>query len=231
MKKSIKNILINKDRLRVLFALSNLDQNERTSCPGPEKMALFLSNNLDDIERESILYHMESCPYCYSEWMTAPMPDKSFANVLHRYMNSIQSLYRTTKDNVYDYLEDLKVLFMLRDTKLSYAYARRDSDDQDDSMNFSTIKKTFNDLTLSIDVEKNEDNHFDLKVDVFQKDKKAENIDISLKGKNYDKRLLLDDYIIFDDLISGDYQMIIKQKTLVKGEYHFTIDNSGLRDM
>jgi len=215
----------------VLFALSNLDQNERTSCPGPEKMALFLSNNLNDTERESILYHMESCPDCYNEWMTAPMPDISFASVLHRYMNSIQSLYRTAKDNVYDYLEDLKVIFRFSDSKLSYAYARRDSDDQDDSVKLSTIKKTFNDLTLSIYIEKNEDNHFDLKIDVFQKDQKAENIDISLRGNNYDKRLLLDDYIVFDDLISGDYQMIIKQQTMVKGEYNFTIDNSGLRDM
>jgi hypothetical protein len=60
-----------KDRLKARIALAVQERISPGECPSAEELAAFADGKLDEKEREEILAHLNACPDCHEDWLTA----------------------------------------------------------------------------------------------------------------------------------------------------------------
>lgn len=94
------------------------------------------------------------------------------------------------------------------------------------------LEKEFNSFFAEMYIEKIRPDTVTLSVRITVNHDRPKNVTISLisdSGK-LASRFLHNDFEVFDDLMFGNYQLILKQNAEVKYEYYFAVDHEGFRE-
>ncbi|MBU0995335.1 MAG: hypothetical protein KJ737_22795 [Proteobacteria bacterium] len=88
-----------KDRLKVLFALSVKKHDEKGECPDSAEFAALIDGNVSSEKREALFSHVDACPECYHEWLTATaiLSDNDKTDVTDRHHHSKTGFFNTYK--------------------------------------------------------------------------------------------------------------------------------------
>lgn len=64
------------DRILALLALASQETGEKGECPTVDELEIFGNGKSSPQKRREIMAHLNTCPTCYSEWLTMPPPPR-----------------------------------------------------------------------------------------------------------------------------------------------------------
>lgn len=217
-----------------------------------ETLAAYIGNTLSDDEKQQIEEHLADCDECRKffvltneilkdeevpEWETAD--GKKAEEILNKIkektdlIKPVEVFCQWIKASLSDLASC--VWFSCFESQAALSAVRSVSAEKGTTIDYLYLKKNIHDLETEMYIRKMEDHKADLKIRISKQGVKVGNIRLTLKGEGMRdvSRPLRDEYVLFEKLSFGNYDLILIQRgTEAKQEYHFTfkLDETGIQE-
>lgn len=215
----------------------------KSLCIDLETLARYIGGTMSEEERNQVEEHLADCEDCRKEFVVArtilndeelsecePLSDKESGSLWNKIKEKITPILQWTQ-SLYSELTE-NAWFLLFEP--APAMSRGRSEARPPVVEYVYFTKEFSDILYAeMYIRKTEDEKACMKVRVTEENQLAKNVRLTLKreGKKDVSRPLRDAYVAFDDLMFGDYHLVVIQYGKgSKTDYllKFKIDKAGI---
>jgi hypothetical protein len=215
----------------------------KSLCIDLETLASYIGGTVSDEERDRIEEHLADCEDCRKEFVVAStiLNDKELSENEGLSEKESRSMWAKIKEKIAPVLQWTRALcselteapwFSVFEP--APAMSRGRSEARQPVVEYVYFSKELNEmLEAEMYIRKTEDEKACMKVRVTEEEELAKNVRLTLKreGKKDVSRPLRDAYVAFDDLMFGDYHLVVIQYGKEsKADYllKFRIDKAGI---